>query len=56
MRQEKVVEWYEEVDGPEDNSPMDTNQCVDVYQMETVRPERLEDGKDVICLKEVQAN
>jgi len=56
MRQEKVVEWYEEVDGPEDNSPMDTNHSVHGYQIETVGPESLEDGKDIICLEEVQAN
>jgi len=54
--QRKAVEWYNEQDGPEDNSPMDTNQSGDVYQEDTVGLERLEDWKDTICSEEVQAD
>jgi len=52
----KAVEWYDEEDSPEDNSLMGTNQSGHVYQKETVGPERLEDCKDTICSREVQAN
>jgi len=53
---EKAAEWYEEPGGPEDNSPMDTNQSGDLYQKDTVGPEWLEDWKDTICSEEVQAD
>jgi len=53
---EKAVEWCKEENGPEDNSPMDTNQSGDVYQKDTVCPEGLEDWRDTICLEEVQAD
>jgi hypothetical protein len=43
MIRRKAVEWYNEEDGPEGNSPMDTNQSGDVYQKDTVGPKRLED-------------
>jgi hypothetical protein len=39
----KAIEWYNEEGGLEDNSPMDSNQSGDVYQKDTVGPERLED-------------
>jgi hypothetical protein len=52
----KAVEWYNEEDGSEDNSLIDTNQSGDVYQKDTVGPERLEDQKDTICSEEVQAD
>jgi len=52
----KAVEWYKEVAGPEDNSPMDNNQSGDVYQKDTVAPERLEDWKDTICSEEVKVD
>jgi len=35
---------------------MDTNQSGDVYQKDTVGPERLEDSKDTVCSEEVQAD
>jgi len=41
--QKKAVEWYNEVDSPEDNNLMDTNQSGDLYQKDTVGPEKLED-------------
>jgi len=50
------VEWYNEEDGPEDNSPMDTNQSGHVYQKDTVGLERLEDWNDTTCSEEVQAD
>ena len=43
MIQAKAVEWYNEEDGPEDYSPMDTNQSGDVYLKDTVCQKRLED-------------
>jgi hypothetical protein len=43
MIHRKAVEWYNVEDGPEDNSPMDTNQSGDVYQTDTVGSDRLED-------------
>jgi len=52
----KAVEWYKEVDDPEHNRPMDTNQSGDVYQKDTVGPEKLEDRMDTICSEEVQVN
>jgi len=52
----KTIEWYKEVDGPEDNSLIDTNQSGYVYQKDTVGLERLEDWRDSICWEEVQAN
>ena len=52
----EAVEWLNKEDGPEDNSPIDTNNSGDVYQKDTVGPERLEDWKDTICSKEVQAD
>jgi len=39
----EAVEWFNKEDGPEDNSPMDTNQSGDEYQKDTVGPERLGD-------------
>jgi hypothetical protein len=38
----KDREWYNEDDGPEDNSPMDTNLSRDIYQNDTVGLKRLE--------------
>jgi hypothetical protein len=35
---------------------MDSNQSGDVYQKDTVGPERLEDWRDTICSEEVQAD
>jgi hypothetical protein len=52
----KAIEWYNEDDGPEDNSLMDTNQSGDIYQKDTDGPKRLEDWKDTICSEEVQAD
>jgi len=52
----KAVEWYNEGDGPEDNSPMEAYHSGDVYKQDTVGLERLEDRKDTICLEEVQAD
>ena len=52
----KDSEWYNEDDGPEDNSPMDTNRSGDIYQKDTVGPKRLEDWKDSICSEEVEAD
>jgi len=52
----EAVEWKDGEDGLEDNSPMDTNQSRDVYQKDTVSPDRLEDWKDTICSEEVQAD
>jgi hypothetical protein len=52
----EAVEWYNVDDGPEDNSPMDSNQSGDFYQKDTVGRERLEYGKNTICLGEVQAD
>jgi hypothetical protein len=49
------VEWCKEEDGPEDNSPMDTNQSWDIYHKHTVGPERLEDWRDTIWSDDVQA-
>jgi hypothetical protein len=43
MMRRKVNEWYDEVDGPEDNSLMDTNHSGDVYQQDNVGTESLED-------------
>ena len=51
----KADEWYKEVDGPEDNSPMDTNQSGDVYQKDTVGLDWLEDWQDTISSEEVWA-
>jgi hypothetical protein len=56
MKSRKPVEWYKEVDGLEDNSPMETNQTGDVYQMESVGPESLDDWKDTIYLEAGQAD
>jgi len=56
MIQRKDVEWYNENDGLENNSPMDTNQSGDVYGKDTVCPERLEDGRGTIRSEEVQAD
>jgi len=56
MIREKAVEWYYEDNGPEDNSPMDTNQPGDIYRKDTVGPKRLKDCKDTICSEEVQAD
>jgi hypothetical protein len=42
MIRRKAVEWYNEVDGPENNSPTDTNWSGDVYQDDAVGPERLD--------------
>jgi len=50
------VGWYNDEDGPEDNSPMDTNQSGHVYQKVTVGLEKLEDWKDSIYSDEVQAD
>jgi hypothetical protein len=35
---------------------MDTNQSGNVYEKDTVGPERLEDRMETICLEEVQAD
>jgi len=43
MIQGKAVEWYNEVDGQDDNSLMDTNQSEDVYLKDSVDSERLEE-------------
>lgn len=48
--------WYNEVDGPEDNSPMDYNQSGNKHHQDTVGAERLEDWRDTICLEKVQAD
>jgi hypothetical protein len=41
------------VDGPEDYSPIDTNQSGDVSQTDTIDgPDRLADRKDIICSDE----
>ena len=40
---EKAVELYNEEDGLEVNSPMDTNQSGDIYLKDCVGPKRLED-------------
>jgi len=41
--EQTLFEWYKEIDGPEDNSPMDNNQFGDVSQKDNVGPERLDD-------------
>lgn len=40
----KDVEWYKEVDGSEDNSPMDVNQSGVVCQKDSVGPQGLQVG------------
>jgi len=52
----EAVEYYDGEDGPEGYCPIDTNQSGDVYQKDTVGPERLEDWKDTICSEEVKAD
>jgi len=39
MISRKAIEWYKEVVGLEEHSPMDPNQSRDVYQKDTVGPE-----------------
>ena len=51
----KAVEWYKEVDSLEDNSPTDTDQSGDVYQIATVGSEWLVDWRDTICQEDFQA-
>jgi hypothetical protein len=36
-----AIELYKEVDGLQDNSPMDTNQPIDVSQKDSTCPESL---------------
>jgi hypothetical protein len=38
MVRRKAVEWFNDKDGLEDNSPMNTNKSGDVYQSDTVGP------------------
>jgi len=50
------MEWYKEVYGPTENSPVDPNQSGDGDQIETGGQESLEDWMDTICSNEVQAD
>jgi len=52
--QGKAVQWFNEEAGPEDYSPMDTNQSGDQYHKDTVGVERLQDRGDTICSEEVR--
>jgi hypothetical protein len=56
IRSQKAGEWYQEVYGPEDNSLINPNHSRDVYQQDTVSPERVEHWNDTASCEEIHTD